>query len=133
MNIIDVLNNEQLAVLTEGKTIPDFAPGDTVRVQLKIKEGDKERLQAFEGVCIARKTRGLDSSFTLRKISYGEGVERLFPLYSPLVASIEVLRKGHVRRAKLYYMRKLTGKAARIKERTTGAGFNVRTKESSAA
>jgi large subunit ribosomal protein L19 len=124
MNIIDVLNNEQKTKLLEGKNIPDFAPGDTVKVMVKIKEGERERLQAFEGVCIARRTRGLHSSFTLRKISYGEGVERQFPLYSPSLASIEVLRKGHVRRAKLYYMRNLTGKAARIKERTTGAGFN---------
>lgn len=108
---------EQLARLTEGKTIPAFAPGDTVKVGVKIAEGESERVQFFEGVCIARKNRGINSSFTLRKISHGEGVERIFPLYSPRIDSIERVRRGEVRRAKLYYMRNLTGKAARIKEK----------------
>lgn len=111
-NIIQQLEQEQLK-----KDIPDFAPGDTVRVQVRVKEGNRERLQAFEGVVIARKNRGLNSSFTVRKISYGEGVERVFQTHSPLVAGIEVRRRGDVRRAKLYYLRELTGKAARIKEK----------------
>ncbi len=126
MNIIEQLNQEQIAQLTAGKTIPKFAPGDTLKVNVKIVEGERERVQAYEGICIARKNRGLHSSFTVRKISSGEGVERVFPLYSPLVASIEVLRRGHVRRAKLYYLRELSGKAARIRERTTGAGFRAK-------
>jgi large subunit ribosomal protein L19 len=103
MNIIQALENEQIEKLTQGKTVPEFAPGDTVRVSVKVVEGERERLQAFEGVCIARRNAGVNSSFTLRKISYGEGVERIFPLYSPRVASIEVVRRGKVRRAKLYY------------------------------
>ena len=107
--------------------MPDFAPGDTVSVAVKIKEGDRERIQAFEGICIARNNRGLHSTFTVRKISYGEGVERVFPLYSKLIDSITLVRRGHVRRAKLYYLRDLTGKAARIKERTSGAGFRKAT------
>ena len=111
-NIIQQLEQEQLK-----KEIPDFSPGDTVRVQVRVKEGNRERLQAFEGVVIARKNRGLNSSFTVRKISYGEGVERVFQTHSPLVAAIEVRRRGDVRRAKLYYLRGLTGKAARIKEK----------------
>ncbi len=111
-NIIQQLEQEQLK-----KDIPDFAPGDTVRVQVRVKEGNRERLQAFEGVVIARKNRGLNSSFTVRKISYGEGVERVFQTHSPMVAGIEVRRRGDVRRAKLYYLRELTGKAARIKEK----------------
>jgi large subunit ribosomal protein L19 len=102
--------------LTDGKTIPDFAPGDSLRVNVKIIEGSKERVQAFEGVCIGRKNSGLNSSFTVRKISYGEGVERVFPLFSPNVESIEVVRRGRVRRAKLYYLRGRTGRAARITE-----------------
>ena len=99
------------------KEIPDFAPGDTIVVQVKVKEGDRERLQAFEGIVIAKRNRGLNSSFTVRKISHGEGVERVFQTYSPVVDSIEIRRKGNVRRAKLYYLRGRTGKAARIKEK----------------
>lgn len=112
MNIIDELEKEQLK-----KGIPDFAPGDTVIVQVKVKEGTRERLQAFEGVVIARRNRGLNSAFTVRKISHGEGVERVFQTHSPTIASIEVKRKGDVRRAKLYYLRERSGKSARIKEK----------------
>lgn len=114
MNIIDQLETEQLK-----SDIPDFSPGDTVVVDVKVKEGDRERLQAFEGVVIAIRERGLNSAFTVRKISHGEGVERVFQTHSPLVASIKVKRRGKVRRAKLYYLRGLTGKAARIKEKIT--------------
>jgi large subunit ribosomal protein L19 len=117
MNVLQELEQEEIGVLTGGRPVPDFAPGDTVRVNVKVVEGSRERVQAFEGVCIARKNRGINSSFTVRKISYGEGVERIFPLYSPQVASIEVLRRGRVRRAKLYYLRGRTGKAARIQEK----------------
>jgi large subunit ribosomal protein L19 len=117
MTTIQKFEREQIAKLTAGKKIPEFAPGDTVRVDVKVKEGDRERLQAFEGVCIARSSRGLNSSFTVRKISYGEGVERVFPLYSPVVDKVTLVRRGKVRRAKLYYLRGLTGKAARITER----------------
>lgn len=117
MNIIEQLNQEQVARLTEGKTIPDFAPGDTVRVNVRVVEGNRERVQAFEGVCIGRKNDGVNSSFTVRKISYGEGVERVFPLYSPRLDSIELVRRGQVRRAKLYYLRGRTGKSARIVEK----------------
>ncbi|MBI1180924.1 MAG: 50S ribosomal protein L19 [Alphaproteobacteria bacterium] len=117
MNIIEQINQEQVAQLTDGKTIPDFAPGDTVRVNVRVVEGNRERVQAFEGVCIARKNDGLNSSFTVRKISYGEGVERVFPLYSPRLESIELVRRGRVRRAKLYYLRGRTGKSARIAEK----------------
>ena len=116
MSIIKQYEAEQVAKLTDGKTIPDFAPGDSLRVNVKIIEGSKERVQAFEGVCIGRKNSGLNSSFTVRKISYGEGVERVFPLFSPNVESIEVVRRGRVRRAKLYYLRGRTGRAARITE-----------------
>lgn len=115
MNIIQVLEQEEIARLN--KQIPNFAPGDLVVVQVKVKEGNRERLQAYEGVVIAKRNRGLNSAFTVRKISAGEGVERTFQLYSPLVASIEVKRRGDVRRAKLYYLRNLSGKAARIKEK----------------
>ncbi|MEZ5938782.1 MAG: 50S ribosomal protein L19 [Hyphomonadaceae bacterium] len=118
-NIIETLNREEIDRVSEGKTIPEFAPGDTLRVQVKISEGDRERLQAFEGVCIARAGAGLNENFTVRKMSFGEGVERVFPLYSPLVDSIEVKRRGRVRRAKLYYLRGRTGKRARIAEKTT--------------
>jgi large subunit ribosomal protein L19 len=111
-NIIEELNNEQMA-----KKVPAFSPGDTVVVQVKVKEGDRERLQAFEGIVIGKRNRGLNSAFTVRKISYGEGVERVFQTYSPSVASIKVKRRGDVRRAKLYYLRELSGKAARIKEK----------------
>src|SRR3954463_10719774 len=124
MNIIETLEREA----TE-KKIPDFSPGDTVVVEVKVKEGDRERVQAFEGVVIARRNRGVNSSFTVRKISYGEGVERVFPLYSPRLDSIEVVRRGRVRRAKLYYLRGRTGKAARITERTTGHGLKDTTGE----
>ena len=117
MNVLETIEKEQVEKLTQGKTIPEFAPGDTVRVSVRVVEGERERVQAFEGVCIARKNAGLNSSFTLRKISYGEGVERIFPLYSPRLSAIEVVRRGRVRRAKLYYLRGRTGKAARIAER----------------
>jgi len=111
-NIIQQLENEQLKA-----DVPEFGPGDTVRVQVRVKEGDRERLQAFEGVVIAKKSRGLNSSFTVRKVSYGEGVERVFQTHSPLISSIEVSRRGDVRRAKLYYLRERSGKGARIKEK----------------
>jgi large subunit ribosomal protein L19 len=129
MNIIKQLETEQVAKLTEGKTIPEFAPGDTLKVNVKVVEGTRERLQAYEGVCIARKNDGLNSSFVVRKISYGEGVERIFPLYSPNVASIEVIRRGDVRRAKLYYLRDRRGKSARIAEQTTGYSAKVNAAE----
>ena len=121
MNTVQELEQEQLAKLTEDRKIPDFSPGDTVRVNVKVVEGTRERIQAFEGVCIGRKNRGLNSSFTVRKISYGEGVERVFPLYSPRIDSIQLVRRGDVRRAKLYYLRGRRGKSARIAEKTTGA------------
>jgi len=111
-NIIQELEREQMT-----REVPDFAPGDTVVVQIKVKEGERERLQAFEGVCIAKRNRGLNSAFTLRKMSHGEGVERVFQTYSPSIATISVKRRGDVRRAKLYYLRGLTGKKARIKEK----------------
>ena len=120
MNIIEALETEQIEKLTAVRAIPDFKPGDTVKVSVKVVEGSRERLQAYEGVVIARRNDGLNSSFTVRKISYGEGVERIFPLYSPNVAEIEVVRRGHVRRAKLYYLRERRGKSARIAEQTTG-------------
>ena len=115
MNLIAQLEQEEIARL--GKTIPEFAPGDTVIVQVKVKEGSRERLQAYEGVVIAKRNRGLNSSFIVRKISSGEGVERTFQTYSPLVAAIDVKRRGDVRRAKLYYLRERSGKSARIKEK----------------
>lgn len=114
MNILKNLEKEQIEKLTEGKNLPDFKAGDTLKVHTKVKEGDRERIQIYEGVCIARKNDGLNSSFTVRKISFGEGVERVFPLYSPNVAKIEVARIGKVRRAKLYFLRALRGKSARI-------------------
>ena len=117
MNLIEQLEQEEIARL--GKTIPPFAPGDTVVVQVKVKEGVRERLQAYEGVVIAKRNRGLNSSFIVRKISSGEGVERTFQTYSPLVAAIEIKRRGDVRRAKLYYLRERSGKSARIKEKLT--------------
>jgi len=120
--LIDELEREETARLTGGKKIPEFAPGDTVRVNVKIKEGERERVQAFEGVCIARSGGGLHESFTVRKISFGEGVERVFPVLSPMIESIEVKRRGAVRRAKLYYLRDRRGKSARIAERAMGAG-----------
>ena len=115
MNLIEQLEQEEIARL--GKTSPDFAPGDTVVVQVKVKEGTRERLQAYEGVVISKRNRGLNSNFIVRKISSGEGVERTFQTYSPLVAAIEVKRRGDVRRAKLYYLRERSGKSARIKEK----------------
>lgn len=117
MNVIQKLEEAHLAAVTEGKNIPEFGAGDTLRVNVRIVEGANERVQAFEGVCIGRKNRGLHSSFTVRKVSHGEGVERTFPLYSPRLDSIEVLRRGDVRRAKLYYLRDRSGKSARIKEK----------------
>ncbi|MCE3233512.1 MAG: hypothetical protein K0R98_1769 [Rickettsiaceae bacterium] len=116
-NILQQFEADQLAKIMGGKVIPEFQAGDTIRVNVLISEGKTERVQAFEGLCIARKNKGINSSFTVRKISHGEGVERVFPLYSPRVQGIDVVRKGVVRRAKLYYMRELTGKAARIKEK----------------
>ena len=117
MNLIQQLEQEEIARVSVGKTIPEFSPGDTVVVQVKVKEGNRERLQAYEGVVIAKRNRGLNSNFIVRKISSGEGVERTFQTYSPLVASIEVKRRGDVRRAKLYYLRERSGKSARIKEK----------------
>src|SRR5437763_4720437 len=125
MNLLQQLEAEQVSRLTAVRPVPEFSPGDTVRVSLKVVEGERERIQAFEGVCIARKNAGLNSSFTLRKISYGEGVERIFPLYSPRISAIEVMRHGAVRRAKLYYLRGRTGKAARIAERAQGVEAEV--------
>src|ERR1700758_4244511 len=117
MNVLQEIEREQVERLAANRPVPSFQPGDTVRVSLRVVEGERERIQAFEGVCIARKNAGINSNFTLRKISYGEGVERIFPLYSPRVTAIEVIRRGVVRRAKLYYLRGLTGKRARITER----------------
>ena len=117
MSTLTNIEEAQVAKLKETAKLPDFRPGDTVKVNVKVVEGDRERVQAFEGVCIARKNAGLNSSFTVRKISYGEGVERIFPLYSPRLTSVEVVRSGDVRRAKLYYLRGRRGKAARISER----------------
>ena len=123
MNIIQQIEAEQVQKLVDKRPVPEFSPGDTLRVNVKVVEGTRERVQAYEGVCIARKNAGVNSSFTVRKISYGEGVERVFPLYSPRIDSIELVRKGDVRRAKLYYLRELRGKRARISERTTGRGM----------
>jgi large subunit ribosomal protein L19 len=125
MNIIQKFEQEQITKLIEGKTVPKFAPGDTLRIMVKVIEGSRHRAQAYEGVCIARRNAGINSSFTVRKLSYGEGVERVFPLFSPNI-NIEVKRRGAVRRAKLYYLRGLTGKKARISEKKyfVGAGKN---------
>ena len=117
MNIIEQINAEQAAKIEAVRKLPDFQPGDTVRVAVKVKEGERSRTQVYEGVCIARSGAGIDESFTVRKLSYGEGVERVFPVYSPLVEGVEVVRRGRVRRAKLYYLRGRTGKSARIAER----------------
>jgi len=133
MNTIEQLEQEQVARLTAARETPDFSPGDTVRVNVKVVEGSRERIQAFEGVCIAKKNRGINSSFTVRKISYGEGVERVFPLHSPRIDSIDLIRRGDVRRAKLYYLRGRTGKAARIAEKTTGAAGKAALAERQAA
>jgi len=124
MNVIEQIEKEEVARLSEGKAIPDFAPGDTVVVNVNVVEGTRKRTQAYEGVVIARRNRGLNSSFIVRKISSGEGVERTFQLYSPTIASIEVKRKGDVRRAKLYYLRERSGKSARIKEKLARKGGN---------
>jgi large subunit ribosomal protein L19 len=129
MNVIEELEKEEADRLTAGKKIPNFSPGDTVRVNVRIKEGERERIQAFEGVCIARAGGGLQESFTVRKISFGEGVERLFPVMSPMIESIEVKRRGAVRRAKLYYLRDRRGKSARIAERAMGARDEKETAE----
>ena len=130
MNLLQKLEQEQVTKLSAGKEIPDFGPGDTVLVNYKVVEGERSRIQAYEGVCIGRAGSGLNENFTVRKISYGEGVERVFPLYSPLVDSIKVVRRGKVRRAKLYYLRGLRGKAARISE---GAHHTGQSKEVSDA
>lgn len=133
MNIIDQLEQEQIAKLTEGKNIPSFSPGDTLKVNVKVVEGTRERIQAYEGICVARGGNGINKSFTVRKISFGEGVERVFPLFSPRIESIEVVRRGKVRRAKLYYMRERRGKSARITERRTGHGMETAGKSSEAS
>ena len=117
MNILETIEREEIARISKGKEIPPFAPGDTVLVNVKVVEGERTRIQAYEGVCIARSGAGLHESFTVRKISYGEGVERVFPLYSPMIDSIEVVRRGEVRRAKLYYLRQRRGRKARISEK----------------
>ncbi|MBP7062615.1 50S ribosomal protein L19 [Ferrovibrio sp.] len=117
MNILQQLEKEQADALAAARAVPEFGPGDTLRINVKVSEGGRERVQAYEGVCIARSNRGVNSSFTVRKISYGEGVERIFPLYSPRIESIVVVRRGDVRRAKLYYLRGRTGKSARITEK----------------
>ena len=133
MNVIEELNKEEVDKMAAERGVPNFAPGDTLRVSVKVVEGTRERLQAFEGVCIAKKNRGLNSAFTVRKISYGEGVERIFPLYSPRIESIELVRRGDVRRAKLYYLRGRRGKSARIAEKTTGAAAKAAQAEREAA
>ncbi len=133
VNIIETLNKEEIARVVGEKQIPEFSPGDTLRVNVRIKEGERERVQAYEGVCIARANgTSLDANFTVRKISFGEGVERVFPLYSPNLDSIVLVRKGKVRRAKLYYLRDRRGKSARIAERTTGHGIVARKKKGEA-
>lgn len=123
MNTVQKFEAKQLEKLKAEKNIPEFSPGDTLKVHVKVREGTRERVQAYEGVCIARKGSDINASFTVRKISYGEGVERIFPLYSPRLEKIELVRRGSVRRAKLYYMRERRGKSARIAERTTGHGI----------
>lgn len=123
VNTIEKFEAKQLKTLSAGKKIPQFSAGDTLKVNVRVKEGDRTRLQAYEGICISRTGAGINESFTVRKISYGEGVERVFPLYGPVIDSIELVRRGSVRRAKLYYMRGRSGKSARITERTTGHGM----------
>ena len=127
MNLIQQIDKEQIEKLSAGKEIPDFAPGDTVLVNVKVVEGDKSRIQAYEGVCIGRAGGGINENFTVRKISYGEGVERVFPLHAPMIDSIKVVRRGKVRRAKLYYLRGLRGKKARIVEATSTTGAQAAT------
>src|SRR5258705_2852449 len=124
MNLIQELEKEQIAKLSTGKEIPDFGPGDTVLVNYKVVEGERSRIQAYEGVCIGRAGAGLNENFTVRKISYAEAVDHVFPLYSPMIDSIKVVRRGKVRRVKLYYLRGRRGKSARINERQTGHGFD---------
>lgn len=126
MNLLQKVEAQHAGELAEGRTIPDFAPGDTLRVGVRVVEGEKRRVQVFEGVCIARKGGGVNASFTVRKISFGEGVERVFPLHAPAIDHIEVVRRGRVRRAKLYYLRGRTGKAARIRERARTATDGAR-------
>lgn len=126
MNVLQKFEAKQLETLKASKEVPAFSVGDTVKVNVKVKEGTTERIQAYEGVCIAREGAGINESFTVRKISYGEGVERVFPLWSSRIASIELVRRGSVRRAKLYYLRDRRGKSARISERTTGHGIEAR-------
>jgi large subunit ribosomal protein L19 len=123
MDIIAQLEKEQVAVVAAQRAVPEFGPGDTVIVNVKVKEGDRSRVQAYEGVCIARSGGGLNENFTVRKMSYGEGVERVFPVYSPMIDSIKVVRRGKVRRAKLYYLRGRTGKSARIAEKQRSMGL----------
>lgn len=129
MNILQKIEQQQLEKLSATAKIPAFSVGDLLKVNVKVIEGTRERIQAYEGICIARSNAGLNSSFTVRKISYGEGVERVFPLYSPRVESVVLVRKGEVRRAKLYYLRDRRGKSARIAERTTGHGMNDAAKQ----
>ena len=131
MNIIDKIEKQQIEKVLAERSIPDFSAGDTLIVKVKVIEGTRERIQAFEGVCIARKNAGVRSAFTVRKISYGEGVERVFPLYSPRISEIEVVRRGKVRRAKLYYLRDRQGKSARIAERSTGRSIDNENKKKS--
>ena len=133
MNIISELEKEEIARISADVDLPIFAAGDTLRVNVKVVEGTRERVQAFEGVCIARKNAGVNSAFTVRKLSYGEGVERVFPLYSPSIDSIDVVRRGDVRRAKLYYLRGRTGKSARIAEQTDGFKAKLNAKDRQAA
>ena len=127
MNVIDKIQKDQMDKIIAERSIPDFSAGDTIKVDVKIVEGDKERIQAFEGLCIARNGRGLNESFTVRKISYGEGVERIFPIFSPKIAGITVLKKGKVRRAKLYYLRDRRGKSARIVEKIQVSNKDTKT------
>ncbi len=133
MNLIKEIEHEQMAKLSAGKEIPEFQPGDTLVVNVKIVEGERSRVQAYEGVCIGRSGSGLNENFTVRKISYGEGVERVFPLYSPMINSIKVVRRGQVRRAKLYYLRGRRGKSARIVERQDHSAQNQAAAEAKAA
>jgi len=133
LTVIQEIENEQLARLSAGREIPDFQPGDTLLVNVKVVEGERTRIQAYEGVCIGRSGAGLNENFTVRKISYGEGVERVFPVHSPMIDSIKVVRRGKVRRAKLYYLRGRRGKAARILERQTRVGGGAETQAQAAA
>jgi large subunit ribosomal protein L19 len=133
MNILQTLEAEQIAKLSQARSVPEFIPGDTLRVSVKVVEGERTRTQAFEGVCIARSNKGINSNFTVRKISYGEGVERVFPLYAPTIADITVVRRGDVRRAKLYYLRGRSGKSARIAERARATTAAAATAEADAA